>query len=242
MEPATDRTARPTVVFDVLGTLVDQTGSMERHVTATAGIDGAAAAEVARRWLGHVAEQERAIVEGRRAFVPSHELDGEALSMLVREDLLLPEAAARLTDAAEHVQPWPDTVAGLDLLAADVTVLGLSNASRQVLAGISTNAGLRWHQVLSSEDARTYKPDPAIYELAKASTPGGSDTPYLVAAHAWDLRAAAAAGMRTAYVPRSDGDPPGPGDTFDLQATSLLDLHAQLLDLIEGPGEGTLGR
>jgi 2-haloacid dehalogenase len=233
MEPATQGTARPTVVFDVLGTLVDQTGSMERQVAAMAGIDGGAAAEVARRWLRHVADQERAIVEGRRAFTPSHELDGEALDLLVREGLLLPDAAGQLADASEWLQPWPDTVAGLDLLAADVTVLGLSNASRRVLAGISGNAGLRWHQVLSSEDARTYKPDPAIYELAKNSTPTGSGAPFMVAAHAWDLRAAAAAGMRTAYVPRSDGDPAGPGDTFDLRAATLLDLHAQLLDLME---------
>ncbi|MFD6142701.1 haloacid dehalogenase type II [Promicromonospora sp. NPDC060271] len=231
MEPATEGTARPTLVFDVLGTLVDQTGSMERRVAAVAGIDSGAAAEVARRWLGHVAEQERAIVEGRRTFVPSHELDGEALSVLVREGLLLPDAAERLTAASERLEPWPDSVAGLDLLTADFTVLGLSNASRRVLAGISTNAGLRWHQVLSSEDARTYKPDPAIYALANDSAPTGSGTPFMVAAHAWDLRAAAKAGLRTAYVPRSDGDPPGPDDTFDLRATTLLDLRAQLLDL-----------
>lgn len=233
MEPATEGTTRPTLVFDVLGTLVDQTGSMERRVTAVAGIDSGAAAEVARRWLGHVAEQERAVVEGRRAFVPSHELDGEALGLLVRADLLLPDAAARLADASEWLEPWPDSVAGLDLLAAEFTVLGLSNASRRVLAGISTNAGLRWHQVLSSEDARTYKPDQAIYAIANDSAPTGSGTPFMVAAHAWDLRAAAKAGMRTAYVPRPDGDPPGPDDTFDLRAANLLDLHAQLLDLAE---------
>ncbi|MGI5188192.1 haloacid dehalogenase type II [Promicromonospora sp. CA-289599] len=233
MEPATKGTTRPTLVFDVLGTLVDQTGSMERRVTAVAGIDSGAAAEVARRWLGHVAEQERSIVEGRRAFVPSHELDGEALGALVREDLLRPDAAARLADASEWLQPWPDSVAGLDLLAADFSVLGVSNASRRVLAGISTKAGMRWHQVLSSQDARTYKPDPAIYALAIDSAPTGSGTPVMVAAHAWDLRAAAKAGMRTAYVPRPDGDPPGPDDTFDLRATNLLDLHGQLLDLAE---------
>ncbi|MFI9486918.1 haloacid dehalogenase type II [Promicromonospora sp. NPDC052451] len=231
MEPATKETTRPTVVFDVLGTLVDQTGSMGRHVSAMAALDSGAAAEVARRWLAHVAHQERAIVAGRRAFVPSHELDREAVAGLVRDGFLLPDAAARLTDASEWLQPWPDTVAGLDLLTADVTVIGLSNASRRVLAGLSTNAGLRWHQVLSAEDAGSYKPDPAVYELALDTAPTGSGTPVMVAAHAWDLRAAAAAGMRTAYVPRADGDPPAPDDTFDLHATSLLDLHAQLLGL-----------
>ncbi|MCP2285931.1 2-haloacid dehalogenase [Promicromonospora umidemergens] len=231
MEPATTGTVRPTVVFDVLGTLVDQTGSMERRVSARTGADSGAAAEVARRWLGHVAEQERAIVEGRRAFEPSHELDREALSLLVSERLLSADDADRLADASEWLEPWPDTVAGLELLAADCTVLGLSNASRRVLAGLSTHAGLRWHQVLSAQDAGTYKPGPEVYEVAMASTPADSGVPFMVAAHGWDLRAAAAAGMRTAYVPRADGDPPGPGDTFDLRATNLLDLHAQLLDL-----------
>jgi 2-haloacid dehalogenase len=234
MEPATEGTARPTIVFDVLGTLVDQTGSMERHVTAMAALDSGAAAQVARRWLGHVAEQENAIVEGLRAFAPSHELDREALTRLVDERYLLPAAAERLADASEWLQPWADTVAGLDLLTADVAVLGLSNASRRVLAGLSANAGLRWHQVLSAEDARTYKPDPAVYELALDAVPTRSGTPFMVAAHAWDLRAAAAAGMRTAYVSRADGDPPAPGETFDLHATSLLDLHAQLLGLAGG--------
>lgn len=234
MEPATEGTARPTIVFDVLGTLVDQTGSMERRVSALIGLDRGAAAEVARRWLGHVAEQERAIVEGRRAFVPSHELDREAVSLLVRERLLPADRADRVADASEWLQPWSDTVAGLDLLAADVTVLGLSNASRRVLTGLSAHAGLRWHQLLSAEDAGTYKPGRAVYEVAMAATPADSGVPFMVAAHAWDLRAAAAVGMRTAYVPRADGDPPGPGDAFDLRATNLLDLHAQLLDL--GPG------
>jgi len=231
MQSAPKGTARPTVVFDVLGTLVDQTGSLERRVAEVAGIEDDAAADVVHRWLEHVAAQERAIVEGRRAFAPSHELDLEALNSLARERLLPPDSGPGLADASEWLQPWPDTVAGVDRLAADVTVLGLSNASRRTLAGLSAGAGLRWHQVLSAEDAGTYKPSPAVYELALASAPTASGTPFMVAAHAWDLRAAAAAGMRTAYVPRPDGDPPRPGDSFDLYATNLQDLHAQLLDL-----------
>lgn len=233
MQPAANGIIRPAVVFDVLGTLVDQTGSLGQRVAEVAGIENRAAADVADRWLEHVAEQERAIVERRRPFAPSHELDLEALDLLISERMLSPDAAVGLTDASEWLRPWPDTVAGLDLLSADVTVLGLSNASRRILAGISTNAGLRWHQVLSAEDAGTYKPGLEVYELAMANVPTGSGTPFMVAAHAWDLRAAAAAGMRTAYVPRADGDSPRPDDTFDLEASTLLDLHAQLLDLID---------
>ncbi|MFE7508969.1 haloacid dehalogenase type II [Promicromonospora sp. NPDC057488] len=232
MQPAVERTARPVVVFDVLGTLVDQAGSLRRQVAEATGSD--AAADVVGRWLDHVAAQERAIIAGRRPFAPSHQLDREALDALARQGLLQPDAVVVLADAAERLEPWPDTVAGIDRLAADFAVLGLSNASRRALAGLGANAGLRWHRVLSAEDAGTYKPAPGIYELALRSVPATSGPPFLVAAHAWDLRGAAAAGLRTAYVPRPDGDAPGPDDTFDLYATDLKDLHAQLLAL---PGD-----
>jgi 2-haloacid dehalogenase len=228
MQPAVKRTARPTVVFDVLGTLVDQAGSLRRRVAEATGSDDGAAADVVARWLDHVADQERAIVERRRPFAPSHVLDREALDALTRQGLLSPDAADALADAGERLEPWPDTVDGLDRLSADVTVLGLSNASRRALAGLSAGAGLRWHQVLSAEDAGTYKPGREVYELALRSVPATSGPPFLVAAHAWDLRGAAAAGLRTAYVPRPDGDAPGQDDTFDLYAADLKDLHAQL--------------
>jgi 2-haloacid dehalogenase len=231
MQPATTGSARPTVVFDVLGTLVDQAGSLGRRVSEVTGIKSGAAAYVARRWVERITEQEREIVEHRRAFAPSHELDREVLNSLVHERLLPPGSAVRLADASERLLPWPDAAAGLDLLAGDLPVLGLSNASRRVLAGLSAGGGLRWHQVLSAEDAGTYKPGREIYELALASAPAAAEPPFMVAAHAWDLRAAAAAGMRTAYLPRPGGDLPRPGDGFDLHATNLVDLHAQLLAL-----------
>ena len=226
MQPPT-QDSRPVVVLDVLGTVVDQAGSLARRVAAATGTERGAR-DVVRRWLDHVAGAEREIVAGRRELAPSHVLDAEALDVLVREGHLPAGAAARLEDAAEHLEPWPDSVAGLDLLAAGATVLGLSNASRRTLAGLGGRSGLRWHQVLSAEDAGTYKPAPEVYALALSSTPAAAGTPVMVAAHAWDLRAAAAAGMRTAYVPRPDGDPPRPDDAFDLDASSLADLAAQL--------------
>jgi len=217
------------VVFDALGTLVDQEGGLARQVSAATGMDDAAARDAVRLWLGHVAEQERAITEGRRAFAPSHELDLEAMHRLADEDRLPRRRVGELAAASQRLRPWPDTVAGLDLLAAEVTVLGLSNASRRVLTGLSGNSGMRWHQALSAEDARAYKPDPAVYELALSSVPATARPPFMAAAHAWDLRAAASAGMRTAYVPRPSGEPPAPEDSFDLYAADLRDLHANLL-------------
>jgi 2-haloacid dehalogenase len=50
----------------------------------------------------------------------------------------------------------------------------------------------------------------------------------MVAAHAWDLRGARAAGMRTAYVHRPGGDPPTDSDDFDGRFDELGQLVSAL--------------
>ena len=215
-------------MFDVLGTLVDQSGSLEGQVSTIAGMNGAMAPAIVAAWLEYVATEERAMIAGRRPFAASHVLDREAVGRLVDDGSLPRESVEALSRASEHLTPWPDTLVGLEELSRFATVLGLSNASRRVLAALSANTGMRWHQVLSAEDAGTYKPDPALYEVAISSSPIAAGPPMMVAAHAWDLRAAAAAGMRTAYIPRPNGDAPRPGDDFDIMATSLEDFGAQL--------------
>ena len=216
---------RPVLMFDVLGTLVDQAGSLRREVGAVTGWDDTAAGSVVTAWLTHVAHREREINAGDSAFVPSHALDAQALEQLSAEIGLPSSAIPQLTSAACRLTPWPGAVEGIRRLAADFTVMGLSNASHHVLAGLSESSGLGWHRAISAEDARAYKPDPALYRRAMSMAPTRPRPTYLVAAHAWDLRAAAAAGLRTAYVPRPAGDPPARDDAFDLYAEDLTELY-----------------
>jgi methionine salvage enolase-phosphatase E1 len=51
----------------------------------------------------------------------------------------------------------------------------------------------------------------------------------MIAAHPWDLRAAAGHGLRTGYIARRDEGIPAPEDQFDVHATDLTDLAAQLI-------------
>lgn len=215
-------------VFDVLGTLVDQAEGLRSRVAATTGFDREAAVDLVDDWLDMTAEQEQAIVEGRRAFAPSDQLDADVLHQLARARRIPAAVIPDLVGASAFSAAWEGAAAAMHSLAGVVTVVGLSNASRRVLTGLSVGAGFRWHQLLSAEDVGTYKPDPAMYELAKASVPESARPPFMVAAHAWDLRAARAAGMRTAYVPRPDAEAPAPGERFDIHASSLEDLEVQL--------------
>ncbi|WP_411118965.1 haloacid dehalogenase type II [Streptomyces sp. 058-1L] len=139
-----------------------------------------------------------------------------------------PAAVAALALSARRLPPWSDTVAGLARLAERFVLIGLSNASRTALLGLNAHAGLRWHQALSAEDARAYKPDPEVYRLAVTVAGLPPERLLMVAAHAWDLRGAQALGLRTAHVARPVGDPPTASDRFDLYADGLADLADQL--------------
>ena len=218
------------VVFDILGTMVDEPSGIRRGIEAAVpGIDEPRAGELLLLWQGHVEEQQRAMLSGSRAYADSTVVDVEAATRVAAEAGIEDDDTIRaLARAAQELDPWLDSVEGLARIAERHPVVGLSNASPSALTRISAHAGLRWHQVLSAAEVRTYKPHPDVYRLAIANAGCKPERLLMVAAHAWDLRGAQAAGMRTAYVERPVGDPPSAADSFDLYAESLDDLAARL--------------
>jgi 2-haloacid dehalogenase len=219
------------IVFDILGTMVDEPSGIRRGLqTLLPDIDDARTGELVDVWHRHVDEQQQAILAGRRPYASSTVIDLEAATRVAAEaDISDADAVRSLAASGQRLEPWPDSVRALDRITAHFPVVGLSNASHSALTRISAHAGLRWHQVLSAEAARSYKPHPDVYRLAITNADCSPDRLLMVAAHAWDLRGAQAVGMRTAYVERPVGDPPTAMDSFDLNAKSLDDL-ATILD------------
>ncbi len=89
---------------------------------------------------------------------------------------------------------------------------------------LGRNAGLPWDAIFSAEHFRHYKPHPDTYlgvcrqmYLAPAQV-------MLCAAHNYDLRAAQALGLRTAFIPRPTEY--GPGQTKDLRPDGKWDVVA----------------
>ncbi|MBB5430952.1 haloacid dehalogenase type II [Nocardiopsis composta] len=218
------------LVFDVLGTLVDEPAGIRAGIRRLApSLDGPGTERLLALWQRHIEREQRRILDGDRPYLPSDALDREAARIVAgAAGAGDPAAAAELALSARRLPPWPDTVAGLARLAERFPLIGLSNASRTALLEINAHAGLRWHQALSAEDARTCKPDPAVYRLAVTASGRPPERLLMVAAHAWDLRAARELGLRTAYVARPAGDPPAPSDRFDLHADGLADLADRL--------------
>lgn len=218
------------VVFDVLGTLVDEPAGIRAGLRRLApSLDAAGIERLVSLRQRYLDREQRRVLDGDRSYVNSDVLDREAAGLVAdAAGVDDPSAVAALAVSGRRLPPWPDSAAGLARLAERFPLIGLSNASRTSLLGVNAHAGLRWHQALSAEDARSYKPDPAVYRLAVTVSGGPPERLLMVATHAWDLRGAQALGLRTAYVARPVGDPPAPSDRFDLHAADLADLAAQL--------------
>ena len=148
---------------------------------------------------------------------------------------MLAEAdAAQFNRVWHRLIPWPDSVAGLYRLKQRFTITSLSNGNVALLVNMARHAGLPWDTVLSAELFQHYKPDPQVY-LGAARLLGLQPAQVMmVAAHPSDLRAAAACGLRTAYVPRPlERGPGGPMEAwtegeFDVVAPDFKALAAVL--------------
>ncbi|MEV0774392.1 haloacid dehalogenase type II [Streptomyces sp. NPDC050433] len=232
------------VVFDILGTLVDEPGGLRAAIRDALSAsdegsgdksrgpsDDALVDELLSLWQRHVESEQRDIARGHRAYVNSDVIDAEAARRVAdRAGLTDPATVARLSTAARRLPPWGDSVAGLDRLTRRLPVLGLSNAGGAALLRLNAYAGLRWHQVLSGEAVLAYKPAPQVYQLAVDTAGCPAERVLMVAAHAWDLRGARASGMRTAYVRRPVGDPPTASDAFDGEFDGLDELVTALTE------------
>jgi 2-haloacid dehalogenase len=220
------------VVFDVLGTMVDETGGLRSAVQeATHRSDAAVTGELVALWQLHREQEQERIRRGLRRYAGSDILDAEAARRVARQaGVTDPGVVARLATAGRRLPPWDDSVAELERLTRRFPVIGLSNACRTTLLHLNAHAGLRWHQALSAEAAQAYKPAPEVYRLALDSAGCPPERVLMVAAHAWDLRGAQAVGMRTAYVRRPVGDAPTDSDDFDRRFDGL----DQLVDALTG--------
>jgi 2-haloacid dehalogenase len=221
-----------TLVFDVLGTVVDEAGSMRDELAAAleqAGAQPQEAEALAEAWARRFGELLAAIGEGA-PWRSTDDLNAAALADVLRDGPSLPDAAVRqLARVGHRLRPWPDAPQALRRLAGRFAIVALSNGNLSMLTDLFAAAGLTWHCVLSGEMVHAYKPDPAVYRFAIDRLALDPQRTLMVAAHPWDLRAAAAHGLRTAYIERAGEGSPEPSDIFDLMAPDLAALASTLL-------------
>lgn len=212
------------LTFDVFGTVVDWRSSVAAEVRARRlPVDAEAFADA---WRAGYQPAMQEVREGRLAWTNIDGLHRRILDRLLAERgiTLAEHDADELNRAWHRLAPWPDAVAGLVRLKSRYAITTLSNGNVSLLLAMARNAGLPWDTIFSAELFGHYKPDPEAYLGACRLLDLAPPQVLMVAAHPSDLRAAAAAGLRTAYVPRPlERGPGGPmepwtQDEFDLVA------------------------
>lgn len=222
------------LVFDVFGTVVDWRSSVAAEVRALGWpVEPAAFADA---WRAGYVPAMQAVRDGRLPWTHIDGLHRRILDALLTERVLAPPEAevAELNRVWHRLAPWPDSVAGLHRLKARFPVCTLSNGNVSLLMDMARHAGLPWDTIFSAELFGHYKPDPEVYLGAARLLELLPEQVLMVAAHPSDLRAAAACGLKTAYVPRPLERGPGgtmepwtPGE-FDLVAEDFVALAAEL--------------
>ena len=124
-----------------------------------------------------------------------------------------------------RLRPWPDAIPGIHRLKRRYLVTPLSNASFIGMVELARFAGLPWDCIITAENARCYKPRPEVYRTAISLLGLRPEDVMMVAAHNYDLMAARAEGMATAFVPRPLEY--GSGQRTDLKAESGWDIIAE---------------
>lgn len=218
------------LLFDVFGTVVDWRSSIIAELTAWGSAKGIERdwAAFADSWRGLYQPSLEEVRSGRRPWTILDVLHRESLEAVLADFHIagLTEAEKDHLNRVWHrLNPWPDALAGLARLKRRYMIGTLSNGNVGLLTRLAKHAGLPWDVILGAETARAYKPQPEAYTRNAALLNLPPDRVMLVAAHNSDLAAAAAQGLKTAFVARPAEH--GPDQQTDLEPEGRWDVVAR---------------
>lgn len=227
------------LLFDMFGTLVDWRGSIAEQLEAFGRERGIACDWYAfvDAWRGEYVPSMDRVRRGERLWANLDALHAESFDRLTERfalPALSPTDREWVVNRWHALEPWPEVAAALERLHVRFTLATLSNGNVALLVDLARHAKLRFDTILSAEIFRHYKPDPETYLGAAELLGCAPGETMLVAAHESDLRAAAALGLKTAFVarPREYGAQATEGvalpGEFDVAVRNLDELQERL--------------
>jgi 2-haloacid dehalogenase len=214
-----------TLAFDVYGTLIDTHGV----VTKLEELLGDRARDFSSTWRDKQLEY-----SFRRGLMQNY----ENFAVCTRDALdytcsrfavdIPPDQKRALLETYRELPAFDDAEPALtDLRARDCRLFAFSNGAAAAVETLLSAAGIREHflGVVSCDDVKSFKPNPAVYAhfLSRADATGNEA--WLISGNPFDVIGAISAGMRAAWVRRSEDsifDPWGIEPTVTV--TSLRDL------------------
>ena len=168
------------VLFDLLTALLDSWSLWNR----AAGSEPAG-----RTWR---AEYLR-LTYGCGAYVPY-----EAMVRQAASNVGLPDAAPDALEAHWlELQPWSGAMEALTALQPHCKLAVVTNCSERLGRQAAALLPIRWHVVVTAEQAGVYKPDPKPYRMALDQLGVNAADAAFVAGSSYDMFGTAAVGLRT---------------------------------------------
>ena len=196
-----------TLTFDMFGTVLDLTGSIEPALRAffrETGSDTDPAAfwdawRVRQRIEQH---QDTILMLGHKGYLDSAR---RALRhTLLRYGIGHSKATLlKLLRAFERLRPFPDAQQGLLRLGEHYRLVALSNGDRGLVDHLAgNNVAAEFDHCISVDRVGRFKPHPSVYRTAAMELNCEPGEIMMVASHAFDILGARACGFRGAYVNR----------------------------------------
>jgi 2-haloacid dehalogenase len=195
------------LTFDVFGTVVDWRSGIAREAENMLAPKGVTLdwGAFANAWRKPILAAMAPVRSGARSYVVMDALHRETLDAALAEFNItgLDETEKhRLAMGWRRLDPWPDSIEGMNQLKAKHAVVALSNGNIALVLSMAKRAGIPWDTILGADLVNTYKPDAAIYDSAARFLDIAPQQIMMVACHLGDLDAAKSRGLRTAYVHR----------------------------------------
>ena len=227
------------LTYDVFGTVVDWRGGIARDAETLLGgekgllLDWNAFAIAFKERSKMAGSKEEAVERAERS-IRADDLNRDNLKETLAEfdvdsGTLTSEEFVWLAKTWHRLDPWPDSVSGMTRLRGRYIMAAVSSGNVALLVAMARLGGLPWDVILSAEVTGYYKPQPEAYLTAVRML--GLEPPQcmMVASHNDDLRAAAACGLRTAFIQRPAED--AEDRVEDAQAAPGVDIAVE--DMVE---------
>jgi 2-haloacid dehalogenase len=209
-------------VFDAYGTLFDVHSVQARCEAFWPG----KGAQLSQAW--RVKQLEYTWLRSlMRRYVPFSQVTEEALLFSCESLKLKIQESEKQTLLAEYrrLALFPDVPGAMKSLQAQKRAI-LTNGSPDMIDPLVAQSGLRFDAVLSVDELRTYKPDPAVYELAVKKLQTPKQDIGFVSSNCWDALGAKSFGFAVYWINRGSA----PVDRLGFQPDRIAkSLHEVLL-------------
>ncbi|WRT65408.1 haloacid dehalogenase, type II [Kwoniella shivajii] len=224
--PASLRDVR-SLTFDLMGTCADYTTSLLNLFSNTDLPSSVNHELLIKKWRSgffemifelHEKGQDKSVDEVHKIV-----LDRLLCEYGIGQEEFGEEERDRLVLGWHNQVAWPDAIKGIERLKTKFDCVVVANGTTRLQLDIISSSNLPFHTLFSSQLIGYTKPDPRMYQTSLELIGRKPNQTAMVAAHAYDLRAAKDIGMKTIYIQRDTEDPDEDMDIIRDQVDLFID-------------------